>query len=215
MTYVSWAVLYEGEADAAYFDILIPRVMEDLVMAHGTRHVTIPAAHAVRLQRQGVDAVAQEACKARDAFHLVFIHSDAGGRALETSLARRSIAYCEAMANLCGWNPTRCITISPRHETEAWILADPAAVTSALGYRGDPSELGLPPTAREAEALPDPKSVLRDAFQAARGRRQAYHASRINPAIAQRQTLSVMRQSASFATFEDRLRLALADLGCL
>ena len=82
MTYVSWAACYEGESDAAYFDVLIPRVMEAIVMTQGTRHADIAAAPAVRLRRREVDKVAHEACAAREAFHLIFIHGDTGGRGL-------------------------------------------------------------------------------------------------------------------------------------
>jgi hypothetical protein len=82
MTYVSWATFYEGPTDQAYFELLIPRVMEDIIMLHGIRHSTIPPAPAVRLRRGQVDEVAREACAARAAFYLVFIHADTGGRAL-------------------------------------------------------------------------------------------------------------------------------------
>jgi len=44
MTYLSWAVLYEGDTDAAYLDLLIPRLMDEIVMVHGVRHSTIPTA---------------------------------------------------------------------------------------------------------------------------------------------------------------------------
>src|ERR1700722_15591805 len=135
---ISWAALYEGATDQAYFELLIPRLMADIIMVLGTRHSTIPPAPAVRLQRGPVENVAKEACAARDAFHVLFIHADTGGRALEARLEKRSVQYCEAVQTLCGWPPVRCVTISPRHETEAWILADPQAVTAALGYVGSP-----------------------------------------------------------------------------
>jgi len=82
---LSWAALDEGAADQAYLELLIPRVMEDIILMHGIRHSTIPHAPAVRLQRDHVDKVAREACAARDAFYLVFIHADTGGRALEAN----------------------------------------------------------------------------------------------------------------------------------
>ena len=81
MTYVSWAALYEGPTDQAYFEMVIPRVMEDLIMRHGIRNSIIPPAPAVTLQRADVDAAAREACAAKDAFYLVFVHADTGGRA--------------------------------------------------------------------------------------------------------------------------------------
>lgn len=215
MTYVSWAACYEGDKDAAYFDVLIPRVMEEIVMTRGTRHADIAAAPAVRLRRREVDKVAHEACAAREAFHLIFIHGDTGGRGLEVGLDQRVRAYCEAMFVRCNWPPVRCITISPRHETEAWILADPQAVAAALGYNGPPSDLGLPGTARLAEQTLDPKAVLEAAVQIVRRKRRPYDPRQIYPAIAQCHSLANLRRAESFAAFETRLQTSLTDLGCL
>lgn len=120
MTYLSWGAFYEGTSDQAYFDLLIPRLIEDIVMVRGTRNITIPSAPAIRLQRGSVDKVAKEACSAQDTFHLIFIHADTGGRGLAIGLDERSIRYCQAMYELCRWPLIRCITIAPRHETEAW-----------------------------------------------------------------------------------------------
>ena len=214
MIYVAWAVLYEGETDATYFNVLIPRLMEDLAIA-GTKLPTIPVLPAIRLRRAGPEDVAKEACSASEAFFVVFIHADTGGRAISSSLPQRSVAYCEAMRRQCGWRSERCVLISPRHETEAWALADPRAVTDTLGYRGTPASIGLPLTAAEAEQLVDPKATLSRAVAEVRGRRRTVDLTQILPAIAQRQAFTELRKSASFRDFEAKVRTALDDLGCL
>lgn len=215
MIYLGWAAMYEGDTDAAYFDLLIPRLMEDIVRTRGSVQADIPAASAVRLDREAVEQVARKACEAKDAFHLIFIHGDTGGRNLATRLDERTAAYCDAMHRRCGWPPARCVTIQPRKETESWVLSDPTAVTSALGYSGPPNAIGLPNSAVEAEALDDPKSVLEAAVRAVRGPRRRYDVRQIFPAIAQRQTLAALREAASFQNFESRLTTALVDLGCV
>jgi hypothetical protein len=215
MTYVSWAALYEGSSDASYFGVLIPRLMDDLIMERGVRASTIPATPALVFRRADVLSVAAEAKDAKDAFHLAFIHADTGGRGLVEGLAERSTAYCEAMHAAFGLDPARCITVAPKHETEAWVLCDPEAVTDALGYRGKPVELGLPLTARAAEALVDPKATLRNAISIARGRRREDGASVLYPAIAQRQNLDRLRESPSFAAFEASVVAALSSLGSI
>jgi len=212
--HLSWAVLYEGDTDAAYFNGLIPRLMEALALA-GARLPTIPTEPAIRLRRAGPAEVAAEACGARDAFWLVFIHADTGGRALARDIAHRSTAYCDAMRELCGWQTDRCIVVTPNHETEAWVLADPEAVTSLLGYSGDPAALGLPANAAAAERLRDPKATLERAVSHVRGRRRTPQLSQIYPAVAQRQRLDTLRASASFRAFEDKVRQAMLGLGCL
>lgn len=215
MTYLSWAALYEGPSDSAYFEVLIPRVMEEMVRAYGTRNSTVPLAPAIVLARKSVAEVAKEACDARHAFHLVFIHADTGGRALEGNLASRSTKYCEAMHDLCEWPPARCIPIAPRHEIEAWMLADAEAVTDALGYVGSPNSIGLPAGAPQAEQLNDPKAVLAAAITQVRGRRRRVDVKQIAAAIAQRQLLTKLRRSRSFVDFEAKVHNALSDLGAV
>ena len=147
MRYVSWAAFYEGTSDALYLDVLLPRVIRDLIASEGYDPIEVPDVPAVKLgaHSRDVEKVAAEACAFQSAYDVVFIHSDTGGRGLERGLADRAAAYCIAMATLCSWPSDRCVTITPRHETEAWLLADSSAVTAALGYKGDPGELGLPP----------------------------------------------------------------------
>jgi Domain of unknown function (DUF4276) len=214
MTYLSWAAMFEGSTDRTYFEVLIPRLMEAMTLAHGTRNSTIPLNPVVILPRGASEKVAQVACDQREAFHLVFIHADTGGRNLEAGLARRSCAICNAMTSICDWPAERCIVVAPRKETEAWLLADPQAITSALGYTGLPDTIGLPAHAKAAEALADPKVTLNDAMKQVRGRR-AVNIQQIYPAIAQLQSWDALRRSDSFRKFESDLRVALAHIGCV
>ncbi len=201
MIYLSWAAMHEGATDKAYFDIIIPMLMEDLVRTRGVRNVTVPLASAIDLGRSGraVLEVAQQLCEERAAFHIAFIHADTGGRALEANIEHRSEAYRQAAFALCGFPLERCVIIAPRHETEAWMLADREAVGAALGYNGDLGALGLPADAREAERLVDPKATLDRAIRDVRGRRSPPNVHQIIPAIAQRQRLDRLRVSLSFS----------------
>ena len=215
MTYVSWAALYEGPSDAAYLNILIPRIMDEAILNFGIRHSVIPEVPAFVLKRGDVDAVAKEICENADAFYLVFIHADTGGRGLVRSLPERSTAYCAAAHVLCAFPTQRCIAVAPKHEIEAWLLCDAAAVCGALGYRSNPATIGLPVSAQEAESLVDPKASLQAAMAKARGRRRLDPAASLYPAIAQRQSLAALRAAPSFKSFEDSLLLGLAHLGCI
>lgn len=217
MRYVSWAAFYEGGSDALYLDVLLPRIIRDLVAREGDDLVEVPDVPAVKLGTGGrsIEKVAIEACSFRDAYEVIFIHADTGGRGLERGLARRADAYCAALLECCNWPNDRCITITPRHETEAWLLADGFAVTKALGYNGHPTEIGLPEDARAAERLSDPKQVLAAAVEAVAGRRRRQSVGNMFPAIAQRQELAMLRRSASFTQFETRLRGCLRSVGCI
>lgn len=217
MRYVSWTAFYEGPSDALYLDVLLPRIIRDLVTREGTQLVDVPDAPAVRFGAGGrsVEKVAEEACAFRQVYDVIFIHADMGGRGLAQGIVDRADAYCAALKALCDWPVERCITITPRHETEAWLLADGEAVTGALGYNGAPAEVGLPIDARAAERLNDPKQVLSIAIEQIAGRRRVQRIDRLFPAIAQRQRLEMLRRSASFAAFEERLRACLRAISCI
>lgn len=218
MTYISWAAFHEGGTDIQYLDILIPRLIEEIILKDGIRHSEIPTTPSITLGKNGrnISSVAAEICSSQEAFEIVFIHADTGGRSISESIGERSCSYCDAASTLCDWPRSRCVTVTPRHETEAWILADPQAVSDALGYYGKPSDIGLPSGAAEAERLQDPKAVLRNAMLNLSGaRRRTPRAEQLFPAIAQRQSFGRLRESKSFKEFEEQLRFCLADLGCI
>lgn len=217
MKYVSWAAFYEGSSDALYLSVLLPRVMRNLVANEGVSPVEIPDLPAVTLGSKGrsVDAVAEEVCASREAFDIVFVHADTGGRHLENSMEPRANAYCTRFSELCDWPIQRCVMIMPRHEIEAWLLADGHAVTAALGFRGDHAEIGLPDNAQAAERLSDPKQVLNAAITQIVGRRRVRRIDNIWPAIANGQQIELLRGSTSFSDFEERLRACLRQGGYL
>lgn len=217
MRYVSWAAFYEGPSDALYLDVLLPRAIRELIASEGSELAEIPDAPSVKLGLHGrdVNQVATEACEFKNAFDVVFIHADTGGRALESRLSDRADAYCMAMRALCDLPSDHCITLTPRHETEAWLLADGRAITDALGFSGDPAGIGLPTDARAAERLVDPKQVLADAIKTVAGRRRSQRVETLFPAIAQRQRMEHLRRSDSFLAFEEQLRRCLRVLGCV
>ena len=214
--YLAYALFCEGPSDFAYFEVLIPRLIDSIVSDLGVRPVDRPDAPTLRLGQpnHAVEVVAMEACRAQDAFHLAFIHADTGGRNQEGALEGRSVAYCRKMHEICDFPQPRCVLLRPRHETEAWALADPNAVLNALGYTGPPAGLGLPINANEAEHRQDPKACLRSALHEVSNNPRR-HARTLLPAIAQRQSIAELRRSASFRDFESRLKTALQDLGVL
>ena len=212
--YLAYALFCEGPSDYSYFEVLLPRVIESIVLKVGRVTVDVPERPALRLGRRGraVDEVAAEACDRREAFHIVFVHADTGGRGQLAKLGRRSRAYCEKMHELCGLHPERCVLLRPASMTESWALADPQAVLGTLGYRGTPSELGLPADAEQAENHPTPKTCLDSALRTVRGTRRSRGDSLL-PGIAQRQSIDALKGSISFQEFEGSLQRALLDLG--
>lgn len=214
--YLAYALFCEGPSDYSYFEVLVPRVVESTVLQVGKTPVDVPERPSLRLGRRGrsVDAVAREACDGREAFHVVFVHADTGGRGQQARLPERSTAYCRRMHEECELRPERCVLLRPASMMESWALADPDAVLDTLGYRGTPAELGLPVGAEQAEAHPDPKGCLDSALRTVRGSRGSRGDSLL-PAIAQRQSMDALRRSTSFQELERNLHTALGDLGIL
>ena len=214
--YLAYALFCEGASDYSYFEVLVPRVIESTVLKAGRTPVDVPERPSLRLGRKGrsVEAVAREACDGREAFHVVFVHADTGGRGQRATLPERSNVYCRRMHEECELPRERCVLLRPASMMESWALADPKAVLDALGYRGAPAELGLPAGAEQAEAHLDPKGCLHSALRAVRGPRGSRGDSLL-PAIAQRQSMDALRRSASFQELERSLHTALGDLGIL
>jgi len=214
--YLAYALFCEGPSDSSYFEVLLPRVIESTVLRAGRVTVDVPERPAVSLGRSGrtVDEVAAEACDRREAFHIVFVHADTGGRGQRATVGYRSSAYCRKMHELCEWRSERCVLLRPAPMTESWALADPYAVLDTLGYRGAPTDLGLPADAEQAEDHPNPKTCLDSALRTVRGNRRPRGDSLL-PAIAQRQSIDALGRSRSFREFEVSLQGVLQDLGVL
>ncbi len=215
--YLSYAIFQEGNSDREYFSVILPRLIDTLILSEGCIQVDV-AEQPIELDipRGSIERVAKAACDSREEFHLFFVHTDTGGRALEAQVESRGKEICQEMYRICQWPCERCVVIAPRHETEAWILLDSPAVAQALGFNGNLAAHGMPTTANECEGLVDPKAKLNSVIRSIRGRRRGINrATDLYPAIAARQTISIMRQAASFRAFEDDVRAALRSLGCL
>lgn len=215
MTYVAWAALYEGHTDKLYFDVLIPKLMEDFIIRYGIRNSTVPEFPAIYLRRGSVEEIAREICESQDAFHIAFVHVDTGGRGQQTQVGVRGGLVPRAANLMCGWLEERCVVVAPTHEMEAWLLADHEAVCDTLGYSGRAHDLGLPTSPRDAERIDDPKGVLDEAVARARGRRGDIPPELLFPVVAQRQSLESLRRLNSFRRFHDDLAAALRSLGCI
>lgn len=213
--YLAWAAYYEGATDASYFDTLVPKVLEEILLREGRRAVQVPETPALRvgLRNREVASVAQEICAAQEAFYLLFVHADVGGRGLEAGIANRREAFAYAANDMCNWPLERTVYLSPRHETEAWALADPSAICRAFGFTGSVRELELPTSGAAADRIVDPKAHLSRVIERLTGRRGM--GSGYLTAIAQEQAVEALRTSPSFCSFEAELRNSLVALGCL
>lgn len=207
--FVTWASVYEGSTDASYFDILLPRVLNDILLQHGSRPVGVADFPAVRLGERGreIAKIATEICENRDAFALLFIHADMGGREQEKTALERALSHANAANELCGFQiEENAQAILPKKEMEAWALTDGDAICNALGFTGDRSSLNLPIQPVHAESVPDPKAAMLHILKSVKRKVRPSDPARLLASIAQIQSLDRLRLCPSYTEFENGLR---------
>lgn len=206
--YLSWSAFYEGATDAHYFNVLIPRLLDDIVRTDCLKPCDIIEFPAVQfgVRSRSFDKVSEEICARKNEFHIIFVHADMGGRGLAENLADRREHLIKLANDLCGFNPDFAVMLSPDRELEAWALSDETALRSALGVNSIPQHL-VPASPTAAEALVDPKATLDNIIRSVVRKRPP--SKQILVRIAQEQSLSELRKANSFKIFERSLRQAL------
>lgn len=215
MTYVSWALVVEGTTDSEYLSVILPRLIDYLLRNAEGPNATIPetAVEVFGIPKSNLQRIAANVCKGIDAFHILFVHGDTGGRALANQIDNRTCALCTYANEICNFPAERCIVLAPNREIEAWTLADSAAIRSVFGLRPGTPLHGVPNLPAQVENLPDPKAVSVE-FLASLVKGQRRRPPRWPYAsIAQEQSLEVLLQVPSFASFIEPLRVALRGLG--
>jgi hypothetical protein len=212
--YLSWSVFYEGASDAQYFNIIIPRLLDEIIRVSGKRPCDIGEYPAMEfgIKNRSFDDVAAEICERKNEFHIIFVHADLGGRELAANVAQRREQLIQKAQEICDFDPRVAVMLSPEKELEAWALSDLSAIKAALGVNAIPGNL-TPATPIAAEKLPDPKGSLDAIIRSVTNRKSS--ARNILVRIAQEQSIDELRRANSFQAFEASLRNALGHAGFL
>lgn len=215
MTYISWSIYVEGPTDAEYLKVLIPRVIGYLLSQSDGPLSTVPESPAFTfgIPRLDLEKIAKKVCEGSEAFHILFVHGDTGGRALAEQLNHRTCALCERIEAVCGFQRSRCIIVAPNRETEAWTLADISAVRQVFGLAAGVPLQGMPATPTAVEHLQDPKQVTQDFLGRVSGGARRRRPRWPFESIAQKQDIELLLQVPSFRSFSDALKEALRGLG--
>jgi hypothetical protein len=215
MTYVSWALYVEGPTDRSYLGVILPRLISYLLISANGPVATVPdnPVEVFGIPKDKLDSIAELICAGKEAFHLVFVHGDLGGRGISSTVDSRTCALCDKISERCDFQRERCILAVPNREIEAWTLADPLAIRAAFGFPADRDLPHIPTKPHHVESLPDPK-VTRDDFLKAisAGRRRAL-ARWPYESIAQEQDIARLLSVPSFAVLADATKNALRGLG--
>ncbi|MBY8821870.1 hypothetical protein [Sphingomonas colocasiae] len=210
--YLSWSAFYEGASDAQYFNIIIPRLLDEIIRESGRRPCDVGEFPAVEfgIGDRSFEHVAADICARKNEFHIIFVHADLGGRGQAANVAQRREQLIQIAHAMCEFDPRIAVMLSPEKEIEAWALADSAAVKAALGVNTIPGDL-MPDTPAAAERLLDPKSNLNAIIRSVVRRRSSDR--QILVRIAQEQSIDNLRRASSFRSFESCLREVLARTG--
>lgn len=212
--YLSWSAYYEGTSDAQYFNVIIPRLLDEIIRTSGKRPCEVAEYPALEfgIGNRLFDDVATRICERKNEFHIIFVHADLGGRGQAANVAQRREQLIQKAQEICGFDPQIAVMLSPEKELEAWALADLAAVKTALGVSAISRGL-FPATPAAAERLLDPKARLDEIIKSVTNKSSSYR--NILVRIAQEQNIAELRRAHSFKAFEDGLRDALAHAGFL
>jgi hypothetical protein len=154
MRSLSCSLFSEGRSDALFLADVLTRQLRELLWTHAVQVERVVAERRRTVEPQlalGPDVIA-----AAQSTNLVFVHHDHNEAGKIEKLRSRIAADFPSQAKL--------IALVPKRETEAWCLADPAAISRVP--RADRTL--VPHRAAEVEKLHDPKAVLAKVLGTAR-----------------------------------------------
>lgn len=163
MKNVALALYAEGPTDQLFLPEVIRRTAKQNLNQSGHQYIDVKPVDPISFSKSGMkrdECILQAARRAAN-YNILIIHADADYRTAERALKERfypgySLVQ-QAQEDVC-----RCvIPIVPVQMTEAWMLADPEALRTALGTSKKAQELGLPQKAKLVEADSDPKQTLK------------------------------------------------------
>lgn len=202
MTYLTLALWAEGPSDGPFLRPFLRRVLiEHVLQTRWTvdiaeEFIALPDPSPTLARDVGIcNAVSAR----RTEISFLFIHGDGAGR---PDRARARTVQPAIDQILKTPSPPRCIGVVPKHETEAWMLADRVALGKAPGV--DPERLSEFPALNEVERLIDPKqriASIRGAVRRGNRRSPLLDLRQIGEAV----SLDLLRRLDAFRTFEDEL----------
>jgi hypothetical protein len=216
--YLGLAFYGEGPKDYAFLPILLRRVCEHVCCDASPKPVEVGEVYELDDLRHDrdksrEDRIVNTALDARDAWHILFVHTDADGEPEDARKQRVQPALDLLRAEL--YQSHRGIAIVPVRETEAWGLVDGDALRGVLEVSLTDAQLKLPKRARGVEQVTDPKKVLNDAVALSCTTRHMStmdYLDYLGP-LAERVSLERLSAVPAFQAFKSDLRDALHDLG--
>lgn len=179
MTALVMALYAEGRTDEGFLPVVIQRTAEQVLAHRGNTVVDvlepIVLNHTIDLQFRARDERILEAARRASGFHALIVHADAdyptpvralqerflpGQTRVDQARVARELSVCDHL-----------VPIIPIQTTEAWMLADHAALCEVIGANLTAEALGIPAHPHQVESDPDPKRTLNSVIQRALAQR--------------------------------------------
>ena len=220
MTALVLALYAEGRTDERFLPIIIQRTAEDILLRRGRRTIDVleptpingDIDHQVERRKDRIVEAARRAL----GFHVLIVHADADHPTPERALNERIMPGILAAArkdNTC----RLLVPLVPVRMTEAWMLADPQALSQVIGTNLTAQDLGLPERPHQVESEPQPRQRLREATCRARAqyprRRRRLDLGELYEPLARQIRLERLRGVPAYQRFVTDLTKALHELG--
>lgn len=219
MRYLSAALYCEGPTDARFLGPLLERLCIEITMqADGPVEVAPvldlqdrPADRA-RIRAERIERAARDSLSA---WTVLFVHADADDRDTRTAFDQRVKPAIDRLGDVVGRD--RCIVaVVPVRSTDAWLLADLAALRSALGSNLDAQALERDVAMRHGiERIGDPKALVDRIFEGPFRRGRRTPRATLVTELGQTASLDALRRLDAFARLESDLKRALRERGLL
>ncbi len=205
MAQLVMAMVVEGSTDARFLDVIAERTALQIL---GKRSHTIVEVLPIQRLRPTGENLAQrilDAARSAYGYHLLLVHADADASTRDAAWNKRIQPGFALIHSALERNETVCnryMAVIPVQMTEAWMLADSAALLAVIGTNESLASLGLRHSPGQIESIADPKAHINGALETVRqslprSRRKYIHLSSLYEPLARRIDLGVFKISWS------------------
>jgi len=223
MAQLVMALVVEGSTDARFLDVIAERTALQILDEHNPSVVEVLPVQRLHPKAETQAQRVLAAARAAYGYHLLLLHADADAPSRDAAwqerirpglaLVQEALARAEAVCD-------HLVALIPVHMTEAWMLADSAALLEVIGTDETAVTLGMNIPIGQIEAIADPKARVEEIVAAVRRRisvrrRKYVQMASLYEPLARRIPLDRLALLPSYRAFETELARALSRVGLI
>ncbi|HCI82207.1 MAG TPA: hypothetical protein DHW02_21245 [Ktedonobacter sp.] len=218
MNVLTLGLYAEGRTDERFLPIIIQRTTQDILIAHDRMSIEVNEPFIIKKPSDisPLDECILHAAQEVYDYHALIIHSDADNRTHQETLVKRFHPGYTLVQQENGRVCKTLIPIIPVRMVEAWMIADPDALRTALKVTVSLSNVGVPNKAKLVESEREPKKILDQVIQLAYARKPQSARSEIKGKLYERLapliSLDRLKQVPSYHQFVVDMTTALKSI---